>query len=99
MSYATLMVYIDPDRMLEDQVRPAAHLVNKFSAALIESSALDIGDRWVGGVLLADTSPTDLKEARAKLADKGNWFRNIAGAVHRNVEWRPMPDVPIVALG
>lgn len=35
---------------------------------------------------------------RAKLADKGNWFRNIAGAVHRNVEWRAVLGVPTVAL-
>ena len=83
MSYATLMVYVEPDRMPVERVRLAAHLANKFNAALIGLSALPIGGPVVaGGVLVADTSPTDLKEVRAKLADKGNWFRNIAGAVH-----------------
>jgi nucleotide-binding universal stress UspA family protein len=99
MSYATLMVYVDPDRMPEQQVRLAAHLANKFNAALIGLSALAIGGPVVaGGVLVADTSPTNLEEVRAKLADKGNWFRNIAGAVHRNVEWRAVLGVPTVAL-
>jgi nucleotide-binding universal stress UspA family protein len=99
MSYATLMVYVEPDRMPVERVRLAAHLANKFNAALIGLSALPIGGPVVaGGVLVADTSPTDLEEVRAKLADKGNWFRNIAGAVHRNVEWRPMLDVPTAAL-
>jgi hypothetical protein len=42
MSYAVLMAYVDPDRMPEQQVRLAAHLANKFNAALIGLSALAI---------------------------------------------------------
>lgn len=57
MRYATLMVYVDPDRMLEEQVQFAAHLANKFNAALIGLSALAIGGPVVaGGVLVADTN-------------------------------------------
>jgi hypothetical protein len=33
MSYATLMVYVEPDRMPVERVRLAAHLANKFNAA------------------------------------------------------------------
>jgi hypothetical protein len=43
----------------------------------------------VDGVLVAETAAADIKEMRAKLADQGNRFRNIASAIHRDVEWRP----------
>jgi nucleotide-binding universal stress UspA family protein len=49
-------------------------------------------------VLVADTNPTNVKEIRAKLADKGNRFRCIAGAIHRNVEWRSVLDFPTEGL-
>jgi nucleotide-binding universal stress UspA family protein len=95
MSYAALMVYVDPDRMPEQLVRLAAHLAEQFNAALIGLSALAIQSPLVAdGVLVADMSPADVKEIRAKLADKGNWFRSVAGTIHRNVEWRPVLGVP-----
>ena len=78
MSYATLMVYVELHRMPEEKVRLAAHLANKFNAVLIGLSALPIGGPVVaGGVLVADTSPTDLKEVRAKLADEGTGFATL----------------------
>jgi len=96
MSYAALMVYVDPDRMPEQLVRLAAHLAGKFNAALIGMSALAIQAPLVAdGVLVADASPADVKD---KLADKGNWFRSVAGAIHRNVEWRPVLGVPTEAV-
>jgi hypothetical protein len=96
MSYAALMVYVDPDRVPEQLVRLAAHMVDKFNAALIGLSA--VAPLVADGVLAYEMSPDHIKEIRAKLVDKGNWFRNVAGAVHRNVEWRPVLEVPTEAV-
>ena len=99
MSYATLMVYVDTDCMPEHRVRLAARLAGQFNAALIGLSAIAIRPPVAAeGMIVAETTPAEIKEMRAKLADKGNWFRNIARAVHRNVEWRSVVDLPTVAL-
>ena len=99
MSYATLMVYVDTDRMPEERVSLAARLAAQFNAALIGLSAIAIGPPVAAeGMIIAETSAAEIKEIRAKLAEKGNWFRNIAGAVHRNVEWRSVLDFPTGAL-
>jgi nucleotide-binding universal stress UspA family protein len=96
MSYAALMVYVDPDRVPEQLVRLAAHLANKFNAALIGLSA--IAPLVADGLLAAEMSPDHIKKMRAKLAGKRNWFRNVAGPVHRNVEWRRELEVPTEAV-
>jgi hypothetical protein len=95
MCYAALIVYVEADGMFEQRVRLAAHLADAFNAALIGLSALAISAPLVvDGVLVAETTAADIKEMRAKLADQGNRFRNIAGAIHRDVEWRPVLDLP-----
>jgi len=96
MSYAALMVYVDPDRVPEQLVRLAAHLADKFNAALIGLSA--VAPLVADGLLASEMRPAHIKEIRAKLVDKGNWFRNVAGAIHRNVEWRPVLEVPTEAV-
>jgi len=96
MSYAALMVYVDPDRAPERLVRFAAHLADKFNAALIGLSA--VAPLVADGLLASEMSPAHIKEIRANLVDKGNWFRNVAGAIHRNVEWRAVLEVPTKAV-
>jgi hypothetical protein len=38
---------------------------------------------------------SDIDLMRATLADKGDWFRRVAGAERRRLEWRAMLDFPI----
>jgi nucleotide-binding universal stress UspA family protein len=40
----------------------------------------------------------DIALMRAKLADKGNWFRSVAGGEQRRLEWRSELDLPIEVL-
>jgi nucleotide-binding universal stress UspA family protein len=97
MSYAVLMAYVDADGIPEQRVCVAASLADKFNATLIGLSAF--GPPHLGkGVVIQGVTESDIKEMRATLAAKGNWFRSIAGADHRRLEWRPILDFPIDAL-
>ena len=97
MSYAVLMAYVDADGMPEKRVHLAASLADKFNATLIGLSAL--GPPLLGkGVVFQEVTESDIKEMRALLAAKGNWFRSIAGDDHRRLEWRPILDFPTDAL-
>jgi nucleotide-binding universal stress UspA family protein len=96
MSYAALMVYVDPDRVPEQLIQLAAHLADKFNAALIGLSA--VAPLVANGLLASEMNPAHIKVTRAKLVDKGNWFRSVASTIHRNVEWRPVLDVPTEAV-
>ncbi len=99
MSYTTLLVYVDALATAEEPVRIAADLADKFNATLIGMSALEVRPQFVtDGVVLQDLVEADMKERRAKLAAKGSWFRDVAGADRRKVEWRAMLDFPIEAL-
>jgi hypothetical protein len=80
MSYASLMVYVDADAMPEQRVRLAASLADRFTAILMGMSALAIPPPVVAdGMAMAELTDVDVELIRAKLADKGNWFRGIAG--------------------
>src|ERR1700675_3358449 len=95
MSYATVMVYVDADGAPEQRVRLAASLADKFNATLIGLSALSIRPSIVADApLVQDVTQADIKEMRAKLADRGSWFRGIAGADHRKLEWRAILAFP-----
>jgi len=99
MSYATLMVYVDADGAPEPRVHLAANLADKFKATLIGCCAIamrpPIGAE--GGVIV-EVTEAELKEMRAKLAEKGSWFRKTAGAEHRKLEWRSAVDYPCNVL-
>jgi nucleotide-binding universal stress UspA family protein len=99
MSYATLLVYVDAAEEAETAVRAAAGLADRFNATLIGLCALEVRPQFVTeGVVLPDAVQADIDEKRAKLADKGVWFRSIAEAGRRKVEWRAMLDLPTEAL-
>jgi hypothetical protein len=99
MSYAAVMVYVDADGAPERRVRLAAGLADKFNATLIGLSALSIRPPIVAdAVLVQDVTQADIKQMRAKLADRGGWFRGIAGADHRKLDWRAVLDFPDEAL-
>jgi nucleotide-binding universal stress UspA family protein len=99
MSYTTLMVYVDADGTPEQRVRLSAALADQFNATLIGISAMAFRPpMMVEGVAVPGVSEADIKQATAKLASKGTWFRGIAGADHRKLEWRPVFDFPADAL-
>jgi nucleotide-binding universal stress UspA family protein len=91
MSYASILVFIEADAMPEDRIRIAASLADRFDATLIGLSALAIAPPMVGDAVVVD-------EMRGKLARQGDWFRQIAGADRRKVEWRTALDFPVEAL-
>jgi len=91
MSYACLMVYVEADATPEQRVRLAASLADQFNVMLIGLSALAIPPPMTTDGVIMDMM-------RTKLAHRGEWFRRIADANHRKVEWRAMLDLPAVAL-
>jgi nucleotide-binding universal stress UspA family protein len=99
MSYAALLVYVDADGRPEQRVRIATSLADKFNATLVGLSALPIPPPVVAnGVVMLGPTEDDIKAMSAKLADQGNWFRSIAAADHRKLEWRPLLEFPADAL-
>jgi nucleotide-binding universal stress UspA family protein len=99
MSYATLMVYVDADGAPEQRVRLSADLADKFKVLLIGTSAVAFRPPMVvKGVAVQGVTEADIKQATAKLANKEKWFRGIASADNRQLEWRPLFDFPTEAL-
>jgi nucleotide-binding universal stress UspA family protein len=91
MSYASLIVFIEADAMPEQRVRLAASLADQFNATLTGLSALAIAPPMTTDGVIMDTM-------RAKLADRGSWFRGIASADHRRLDWFAELDFPAAAL-
>jgi nucleotide-binding universal stress UspA family protein len=99
MSYASVMVYVEADGAPEQRVRLAADLADKFDAMLIGVSALTVPPPMVAnGVVMDEPTEADVELLKAKLADKGEWFRGIAGGDRRWREWRPVLDLPVAAI-
>lgn len=99
MSYATVMVYVEADSRPESRVRLAAVLADRFRATLIgltaEAERLPLA---AGDAITEELVEIESEATRTKLTDKEEWFRRIAGAEHRKLEWRPMFEFPIEAL-
>jgi nucleotide-binding universal stress UspA family protein len=99
MSYASVMVYVEADGAPEQRVRLAADLADRFDAMLIGVSALAVPPPMVAdGVVMDEPTEADVELLKAKLADKGEWFRGIAGDDRRRREWRPVLDLPVTAI-
>lgn len=98
MSYAALMVYVEAEGTPEHRVRLAASLADKFHSVLIGMSAIALRPPFVEDVVVEELRMAVIKEDRAKLAGKGNWFRGIAGSEHRKLEWRAVLALPSMAL-
>lgn len=94
MSYAALMVYVEIEGIPEQRVRIASELAGKFDAALIGVSARAVSPPFVAeGVIIEETTEADIRQMRAALAKRGDWFRGVAGA-RKDVEWRSALDFP-----
>jgi nucleotide-binding universal stress UspA family protein len=99
MSYTSLMVYVEADTRPEQRVRLAASLADRFSATLTGVSAVAVPPPVVAkGMVMAESTVEDIELMQAKLADKGDWFRGIAGGDHRRLHWHTALDFPAEAL-
>ena len=87
MSYAALMVYVEPDEAPEGRVRLAAGLADKFGAMLIGLSARSIAPPILANGLMMPAAP-DINALQRQLADRGSWFGRIADSDRRKTEWR-----------
>jgi len=95
MSFATLMVYVDPDYRHEKIVRIAAQLADRFTSKLIGVSATPIRQPIVvNGVVMNVVTDTEIDQMMSKLQEKENWFRQIVGDSHRAIDWRSELDFP-----
>jgi nucleotide-binding universal stress UspA family protein len=99
MSIARIMVYVDPAQQAEEQVRVARSIADKFDASLTGISAFAVEPDFVAeGVIIEETTPEDLKRMKSALAEKEQWFRQIAGLPKERVEWRWQVEKPTVFL-
>jgi nucleotide-binding universal stress UspA family protein len=99
MSYATLMVYVNADRVPKQFVGVAAGLADKFSARLIGLSALAIMPPVAAGgvVILDNATEFDIAKMKARLADAESKFRAAAGT-DRPIAWRSALQFPTETL-
>jgi len=99
MSYATLLVYVNADRVSKQLIGVAAGLAEKFSAKLIGLSALAIMPPVAAeGVVIVDNATEyDIAKMKAKLEEAGNKFGAAAGA-DRQAEWRSAIEFPTQTL-
>ena len=99
MSYATLMVYVNADRVSKQLVSVAAGIAEKFSAKLVGLSALAIMPPVAAeGVVIVDNATEfDIAKMKATLAEAENKFRAAAGA-GRQIEWRSALEFPTQTL-
>lgn len=99
MSYATLMVYLNVNRVSKHLVGVAVSLANKFSAKLIGVSALAIMPPVVaeGVVVVDNASELDIALMKSKLADAESKFRTAVGT-GLQIEWRAALELPTDTL-
>jgi nucleotide-binding universal stress UspA family protein len=99
MSYATLLVYVNADRVSKQLVSVAAGVAEKFSARLIGLSALAIMPPVAArGVVVVDNATEfDIAKMKAWLAEAADKFRAAVGA-GRQVEWRSALEFPTQTL-
>ena len=98
MSYATLLVYVNVDRVSKQLVGVAAGIADKFSAKMVGLSALAVMPPFVAeGVVIVDNATEfDIAKMKAKLAEAENNFgRPPEPAVRSNGDrlssFRPRP--------
>ena len=89
MSFANIMVYVDPQQQEEGQIRVAEAIAKRFDGSVIGVSAFAIEPPFVAeGVIIEETGEQDLRRMKADLAAKGDWFRKTVNMPGDKVEWR-----------
>jgi nucleotide-binding universal stress UspA family protein len=96
MSYAVLMVFVEPEGGSEPCVRMAANLAGRFGATLIGISACAIPPPVLADSMVLIQAPTaaDIELMTEKLRKRGDWFRSIVEGDRRNLEWRSALELP-----
>jgi nucleotide-binding universal stress UspA family protein len=99
MSFANVMVYVDPQQQEEGQIRVAEAVATRFDASIIGVSAFAIEPPFVAeGVVIAETTEADVERMQAEVAAKEQWFRKVVGLAKEKVEWRWGVEYPTVFL-
>jgi nucleotide-binding universal stress UspA family protein len=95
MSFATVMVYVDPDYTRTQIVRIAVQLAAKFDSRLTGVSAIPIRLPVVAnGVVVATVTEAEIDQMTRRLREKEDWFRQTVGGVHDAIDWRSELDFP-----
>ena len=95
MSFASVMVYVEPKQQEEGQIAVAEGLASSFGASILAVSAIAVEPTFVAeGVIIEQTTPEDLDRLRAALSAKEAWFRQIVRLPAEKVEWRSAIDFP-----
>lgn len=95
MSFATLMVYVDPDYTRVPIVRIAAQLAERFASKLIGVSAIPIRPPVVAnGIVVNTVTDAEIDEMTGRLNAKETWFRQTVGALPGAIDWRSELDFP-----
>ena len=95
MSYATVMVYVDPDYTHVQIVRIAAQLADKFNARLMGVAATPIRPPAVANGLVVDTvGEAEISQMTGRLQEKESWFRQTVGGTRHVIDWRSELDFP-----
>lgn len=95
MSFATLMVYVDPDYPPISIVRIAAQIADRFASRLIGVSAIPIRPPVVApGVVLDTVTEAEITQMTSRLQEREAWFRQAVGVLSGAVDWRSELDFP-----
>jgi nucleotide-binding universal stress UspA family protein len=99
MSFANVMVYVDPQQQEEGQIRVAEAIAGRFGGAVIGVSAFAVEPPFVAeGVIIVETTEEEVKRIKAALAAKEAWFRKIVSLPSEKVEWRWGVEYPTTFL-
>lgn len=89
MSFASVMVYVDPEQQEEGQIAVAAGIARGFGATILGVAAIATEPTIAAeGVIIQETTAEDLERIRATLSAKETWFRRIIRLPSDKVEWR-----------
>lgn len=99
MSFATIMVHVDP-RTSGNRVRLAAQLAGRLNATLIGVAGWAPGSHFVAeGVVIEERpSESELQTMRYELETWGKQFRSAVKPIAQAPEWRCELDVPTEVL-
>ncbi len=95
MSFASVMVYVDPEQQEEGQIAVAEGIASSFEASLLGVSAIATEPPVVAeGVVIAQTTAGDIERIRGNLSAKEEWFRRIVRLPGDKMEWRSAIEFP-----
>ncbi len=99
MTVTSIMVYVDANATIDNHVRVARSVADKFDASIIGVSAFAVEPPFIAeGVVIKETTKADLAKMKAALAAKGEWFQSVVGLAKEKVEWRWGVEYPTVFL-